>query len=648
MVDRSLIDEVKQKNPIDEIVSMYVHLKKRGNAWLGLCPFHPEKTPSFQVSPEKGFFYCFGCQTGGDVFKFLELKENLSFSEALASLAERAGISLERAHDPAQRRQRAERDEVRRAIEQAAAFFAARLAGPEGAAARQYLAQRGVSGEAIERFGLGWAPDGWDNLLNHLLRQGFQLELLLRAGLVVRTAPDRAARSRSGAYDRFRARIMFPICDIRGRPVGFGGRTMDDRQPKYLNSPETPYFSKGTLLYGLHLAKDAIRSAGEALVVEGYMDAIACHQAGVRNAVASMGTALTEAQGRLLLQQAERVVIGYDADAAGKNATLRGMQILAGLGCRVHVLRLDEGKDPDEFIAARGPEAFAAALRDAAPLLEYRLDLARQGVDLSKPDGKALVARRMVSVLAETVDAVERGEYLRQVARRLGLREAELEAEVRRYLRGGGQGMTPGGLSSRTAGDKAGKRWHPNTGSPRAAEPGREKLLGPLPVRLKAERDLVALMLQDAGVIDTVRAEIPLDWFSEPRLRRIAELLLQGRWPPEENDQETPVAPPAAGGERPVRPPQPGEPDLSPGHLVNLAAAIALALPPAGEAATGAEGDAAMRVAAHCIRILREHTMVQRLSELRRQIQQFEQSGRAIPMDLLKEYQELARKSKGP
>lgn len=628
---------------------MYVHLKKRGNAWLGLCPFHPEKTPSFQVSPEKGFFYCFGCQTGGDVIKFLELKENLSFSEALASLAERAGISLERADDPAERRQRAEREEVRRAIEQAVAFFAAQLTGPEGSAARQYLVKRGLTGETIERFGLGWAPEGWDNLLNHLLRQGFQVDLLLRAGLVIRSSPDRAARTRSGGYDRFRARIMFPISDIRGRPVGFGGRAMGDQQPKYLNSPETQYFSKGKLLYALHLAKDAIRSAGEALVVEGYMDAIACHQAGVHHAVASMGTALTEAQGRLLLQQSERVVIGYDADAAGQNATLRGMELLAGLGCRVHVLRLEEGKDPDEFIASRGADAFAAALRTAAPLLQYRIELARQGVDLSKPDGKALVARRMVSVLAETVDAVERGEYLRQVAKQLGLREVELEAEVRRYLRTGGQGGPIGSMSSRTPPDKAGKRWHHNMGLSGSGEAGREKLLGPLPVWLKAERDLVALMLQDPGVIDAVRAEVPLDWFSEPRLRRLAELMLQGQWPPEENEEERPADPePAAGGEQSVRPPHPGEPNLSPGHLVNLAAAIALALPPAGEPAAGAENDVPMRVAAHCIGTLRRHTMVHRRDELRRLIQEYEHSGRAIPMDLLKEYTELARKSKGP
>ncbi len=604
MQDDALVELVRQRSDIVAVISDYVALKKRGKDYLGLCPFHGEKTASFHVSPDKGLFYCFGCQVGGNVFNFIQLRENVGFGEALRILAERAGISLEREESPTARRGRREREEATRVLEMAAGHFRGQLAGPTGQAAREYLAGRSLRPETIERFELGFAPESWDNLLRALVRQGSEPQLLARLGLV-----SQRSDGRPGFYDRFRGRVMFPIRDLRGRVIGFGGRALKDGQePKYLNSPESSVFDKGKNLYALHLARDAIRRREQAVIVEGYMDAIAAHQAGIDNVVASMGTALTAAQGELLRQQAEQVIIAYDADSAGQAATLRGLDLVAGLGCQVRVLRLEEGKDPDEFIRARGADAFRAAVEGAEGLVSFKLRLARGRHSSGTPEGKAAIAKAVIPVIAHA-DPVERAEHLRRLTSELDTTPEALTNEVKRYLRDSRPPAgTPSASRTGSQGDIGGKSWH-NTGE-KSGAPARKPSDA---VFLKAQRDLLATILRDPQLVEAVREKIPPDLYSEPDLGRLARVLYS---------QPGPAGVPA---------------DL-PAELQSLAAALVL-----GAGPSGAQG---ARLVNDCIKVITEHKMVQRMGEIRRSIAAAEERGEAVDPPLIKEYQELARKAK--
>lgn len=426
MLDPGIKEEVKLRNDIVSVISEYVTLRRTGKNYVGLCPFHMEKTPSFTVSPDKQIFYCFGCHASGDVITFVMKKENKSFYEALKTLADRAGIDLPQAGIPqAEAGVYARRRAIYDALAQAADLYARWLREDRGAEALKYLKNRGLTDETIDRFMLGYAPDSWDEVATTLRRQGFSEEILVAAGLCL------PRRQGSGVYDRFRNRAVFPILDVHGRVVGFGARSLDGREPKYINSPQTEVFSKGKGLYALNLARDAAREEGALVVVEGYMDAITAHQAGFRNVVASLGTALTQEQARQLVQISQHIIIAYDSDAAGRAATIRGLEVLRQAGASVRICEIPDGKDPDDFIRSKGAGAFSVVLKDAATIVEYFFGLYRKKFGESMA-GRLRTIESLVPLIANVDNPVEISAYISMVADRTGVPEAAIRAEVQK------------------------------------------------------------------------------------------------------------------------------------------------------------------------------------------------------------------------
>ena len=417
---REFMDELIARNDIVSVVSRYVNLTRRGSGNLGLCPFHTEKTPSFSVSSDKQFFHCFGCGAGGDVITFVMKIENIDFAEAVEKLAGWAGMQIPESSYG--EKERSNRRRAQEACRDAARFFHEKFKAPEGEAARSYLLGRGLSPSVITRFGLGYSPDGWDGLLNELTSKGYTKSELLAAGLVT--------TGKSGKiYDRFRGRAMFPIIDIRGAVIGFGGRIMGEGEPKYLNSPESEVFNKRKNLYAMNLARQS--KADYFILAEGYMDVIALHQAGFDSAVASLGTALTDEQAHLISKYKNRVIISYDSDKAGRAATERAIDILKKAGLDVRVLTMKEAKDPDEFIKKFGRDRFAKLIDDALPASEYRLESARQAYNLDDDKERVLYIKEAVSQLAKIRSEFEREIYAGRISKETGvtrdaiLREAE-------------------------------------------------------------------------------------------------------------------------------------------------------------------------------------------------------------------------------
>ena len=419
------VAEIKSRLPVVEIVGETVQLKRAGSTWKGLCPFHTEKTPSFTVSPERESWHCFGCGEHGDIFTFVMKRDGVDFREALSRLADRAGVET----SPRAAREDRRRKRLREALEAAIAWYRevlrqARQAEP----ARRYLADRGLSEETIDRFGIGFAPDSWDALVKRLAAKGFSSEEMIAAGLA-------SASSRGRPVDRFRRRIMIPIRDAAGRPVGLGGRVLPDGEgPKYLNSPATPLFDKSRTLYGLDLARSAIRKEGLAVIVEGYTDVMAAHQAGFTNVVASLGTALTGGQVELATRYADTVALAYDVDLAGEAATQRGL--LEELGpsrsvTRVRVVRIPAGKDPDELIRT-DPEAWRAAIAAAKPVVEYFMDRVAAEVDLGTVTGRREMAGRVLAILQRLGDPLEQDLYVQQLSRVVQVDERVLRDALKR------------------------------------------------------------------------------------------------------------------------------------------------------------------------------------------------------------------------
>lgn len=420
-----IIEEVRLRNDIVEVVSGYLKLERKGRSYWGLCPFHSEKTPSFSVEPNKQFFYCFGCNKGGSVIQFIMNIENLEFVEALKFLADRAGIALPESEDPQERERAEQRKKILELNRLAARFFFETLAGKEGLDAQNYLKKRGLLAKTIKQFGLGYAPGGWDRLTRTLLKHQFTEDLLLKSGLAV--------RAKSGELiDRFRERIMFPIFDIRGNIIGFGGRVTDGSMPKYMNSPDTPVYNKSRELYGLNYAR--MSPSKRLLIVEGYMDVISLHQAGIDFAVASLGTALTRMQAWILKKYSEEVVIAYDSDSAGQAATLRGLEILEETGCRVKVLILPEGKDPDEYIRNNGPEKFKNLIDRAISLLDYKIRVKKNMHNLDTIEDKLKLLDGIAETLAEHDSPVERELYARNYAREYGISYESLQEEINKRV----------------------------------------------------------------------------------------------------------------------------------------------------------------------------------------------------------------------
>ncbi len=434
LISEDVLVAVRDRADLLEVIGEHVVLKRIGSSYRGLCPFHGEKSPSFYVHPDKGFFRCFGCGAGGNVFTFLMRLDNLTFPEAAEKLADRYNIALlrEEGEDTSVRDERKQLKELH-AIAQMA--FARWLTASEGERARTYLAERGVDAPMIERFGIGFAPAGWDGLLKEMTRHGVSPELLMRAGLV-------AERDSGGHYDRFRDRLIFPIANEKGECVAFAGRILSGDGPKYLNSPETPLYNKSAILYGMNLAKPGITAVDGVLLVEGYMDVLRCHQAGFTQAVASSGTALTPTQAKLLLKHtaSKRVWLAFDADKAGQDALERGRTVLAevakGVGLRLFVVQVPEGKDPDAFILSKGPQAFATILTQAPTWTEYAIERALTGLDLHDRLAKADAVERLRPVLREEMDPVIRHEWVRTLAPRLGLPEETLRQGLWRGQRG--------------------------------------------------------------------------------------------------------------------------------------------------------------------------------------------------------------------
>lgn len=419
-IPESFIDELVARSEITDVVSSYVRLTRKGSNYWGLCPFHNEKTPSFSVSQEKQIYHCFGCGKGGGVISFIMAIENLPFVEAVRLLAQRAGMEVPETGENEGYRRRKER--LLTLNKEAARFFHETLKGPAGAAGAEYLfGKRGLSRGTVTRFGLGVAPDGWDNLIQAMTAKGFSKRELLDAGLAVDSKKGRI-------YDRFRNRVIFPIIDLRGEVIGFGGRVLDDSTPKYLNSPDTPVYNKSRNLFALNIARKS--KQGRIILTEGYMDTISLHQAGFDCAVASLGTSLTQEHAQLLSRYTKEAIIAYDGDGAGVKAAQRAIPILEQTGIQVRVLRVTGAKDPDEFIKIYGPEAFGRLLNQSENHIEYRLRQIAAQYDLSDDQQKVEYLRSAAEMLSTLPSPVEREVYGVRVAEQTGLSADTMAREI--------------------------------------------------------------------------------------------------------------------------------------------------------------------------------------------------------------------------
>lgn len=418
------LDELIAKNDIVSVVSSYVDLKPKGRRLWGRCPLHGEKTPSFSVSPDKQMFYCFGCHAGGTVIQFVMQMEHLTFREAVQRLAERAGMEMpETANDAVMQRERAYKERLYEACKRAARFYMETLLGDKGLPGRRYLASRGLSADAVKRFGIGYAEEGWDHLRKHLLAEGFTEQELLDAGLLVKNA------ERGRVYDAYRGRVIFPIVGANGRVLGFGARVLNsDEKPKYINTGDTPIYNKRNNLYGLHLQKG--KKLDDLVMVEGYTDVISLYEAGVTNAVASLGTALTVQQARLLKRYVPQVYIAYDGDAAGQNATIRGLDILRAEGLDVRVIVFPDDLDPDEFIRKRGKDAFDSLKDQALSLNAFKLDSMANGFDLTRENDREKYAMEACSFISG-LQPVEQGRYFSRLAKKTGYPVDALVAQAK-------------------------------------------------------------------------------------------------------------------------------------------------------------------------------------------------------------------------
>jgi DNA primase len=435
MIPEDKVREVRDRAAILDIVSDYVGLKKSGVNYLGLCPFHSEKTPSFNVNPVKGIYHCFGCGVGGDVVSFVMRMEGLAFPEAVRFLARRVGVVIpERPLTALEKRLVDEKDLLFDLHETAARFYEkVLLKEASGEQCRQYLKRRGVDAEIARAYRLGYAPDGWDALARYLDEKKVSLDAAEKAGLVRR-------RERGGYYDGFRNRLLFPISDIHGRPIGFGGRVLDDSLPKYLNSPESAVYRKSEVLFGLSMAKQAIREKGEAFIVEGYFDHLALFRAGVRNVAATCGTALTGGHLKGLRRFADRAYILFDADNAGKKATLRAMEIFLEEDFPAHVVQMPAGEDPDTYVGKYGVDSFLGLVSAALPVFEFFFrDVCRQ-TDIGTVEGKVAVLDEVTPRLRKMADDVERDLYVREIARFLAIEENDVR---RKMGRGPSQSKNP-------------------------------------------------------------------------------------------------------------------------------------------------------------------------------------------------------------
>lgn len=494
------IEKLRSEADITSVISEYVPLKKKGRNYWGCCPFHHEKTASFSVTPDKGFFYCFGCQAGGNVFNFLMRVENISFYDAVKLLAGKLHIALpEKEKSEKDRLREKEMAKLYSVNELARDFFHSCLTKTAyGKPALEYLAARGIDLAVIERYKIGFAPQSWDKLSTAFLERGTDADILLKSGL------SAARTTGGGLYDRFRNRIMFPICDVRSRVIGFGGRVLDNSEPKYLNSPETPVFNKKHVLYGFDYAYRAIRETGKAVVVEGYLDLITAQTAGHANVVASLGTAFTPEQAKLLLKHANEIMFAYDSDAAGQNATLRALETAKTLGAAVKILSIPDGKDPDEFIRKHGAAAFGQLVTDALGLVDYQIQRLLASIDYSGLEGKLTIIAQAMPVLASSDNDVEINTHITRLSDTLAVDEGSIRSEFRKYAR----------IHKKDKNVKIGNNINiaQMTGRPAQAA-------------VSAERQIIRMLCYDSSIIPYVRAELSEIDFRDPARQEIINSL---------------------------------------------------------------------------------------------------------------------------
>lgn len=491
-----LIEEVRSRNDIVDVISNYVRLSKKGSTYFGLCPFHSEKTGSFSVSPGKQMYYCFGCGAGGNVFTFLQNYENLTFPEAVKQLAERAGVSLPEREATEEEKRAATRKELLFKInKEAATYFYSLLRSEHGRHALEYFRGRALTDETMRRFGLGYSDKYSDDLYRALKKKGYEDALLKETGLI-------SYNEKKGAHDKFWNRAMFPIMDVRGKVIGFGGRVMGEGEPKYLNSPETEIFNKGRNLYALHIARMTRRPY--MLLCEGYMDVIALHQAGFDNAVASLGTAFTEGHAALLKRYTNEVYLTFDSDDAGIRAALRAIPICreAGLPCRV--LSLSPYKDPDEFLKNLGKEEFEERIKNAENSFLFSVRILKESYDMRDPASKTAFQQEIARRLLTFADAAERENYLEAVAEQHGIGRENLKGLVNKL-------GTEEGLALRRPEKKSGIQER------KQKEPG---------IR-KSERLLLTWMVEDERLFDSVGRYIRPPDFSDELYRKAAEILYE-------------------------------------------------------------------------------------------------------------------------
>ena len=428
LVSQSTLEQIRAANDIVDIIGAHVPLKRNGANFVCLCPFHKEKSPSFNVNPSRQIFRCFGCGKGGNVFTFVKEYENLNFMDAVRRLAERARIPLEMDNDPAVRDQRSIKDQLLKLHEAITQRWQQCLAGEAaGQVAREYLERRGVHPDGVREFRVGAAPEAWDDTVNWAKAKGFSPELCETAGLILR-------RDSGGWYDRFRGRLIFPICDEQGRVIAFSGRVLqgDEKQAKYVNSPETPIFSKGRVLFALDKAKRSILDAGKAILAEGQLDTIACHSAGIRNVVAPQGTAFTADQARVLKRYVDEVVLCFDGDKAGRNAVIRALDPLLAAGLAIRVASIPPPDDPDSWIRAHGAESFQALLNRAQGIFDFYLQGLCSENDTASDRGRLVVLRSMGEAVHKTANAVLIDTYAQRTAQRLGVDVQSVRAEFRK------------------------------------------------------------------------------------------------------------------------------------------------------------------------------------------------------------------------
>lgn len=494
-----LIEEIRSRNDIVDVIGQYVHLEKKGSNYMGLCPFHNEKSPSFSVSQSKQMYHCFGCGVGGDVFSFLQRYNSLTFPEAVKELADRAGVALSAADDTEEaRKERSKRQLIYDINKEAAKYYFFELRGQNGKTGLEYFQKRQLSFETMQKFGLGYAPVGSNMLVNYLRKKGYSDEIMILAGLA-------AHDEKRGTHDIFWNRVMFPIFDINNRVIGFGGRVLGDAKPKYVNTNDTPIFNKRRNLYGLSFAKNS--KAGRFILCEGYMDVIAMHQAGFTEAVASLGTAFTAEQAQLIKRYTQEVILSYDSDGPGVKAELRAIQILKEAGLRGKALNLEPYKDPDEFIKNEGRDAFERRLRDAENTFFFEIRIMERDFDMTDPAGKTAYYRAVARRLCEFRESLERENYIQATAAKLAIPVNDLKNLV---VSVASEGIVKG-----------------QSGQDIKAHQNQRKR-DPMDNVLRPQRVLLTWIADEPDIYKIVKKYISPDDFTDELYRKVAQKMYEG------------------------------------------------------------------------------------------------------------------------